>query len=175
MNKIAPLACIRQYYGYILLVCFLIGLKALHRVATTDQLLWLLTPLSSLVELYGKAQFAYVPQGGYWDQSQEILLDKSCSGFNFLLIMFAVLFVTWIPAQTQWNHLLRRVLPILGLAYGLSILVNAGRIVCILSFQARLENWGFSSATAHEMLGVFIFWGSLLFIYHIIQRIPIKQ
>lgn len=175
MNKISTVALIREYYGYGLLLLTLLGLKAFHRMAHTDDLLWLLAPLSLLVELYGKAQFAYVPDWGYWDEARHILVDKSCSGFNFLLILLGLLYVTWVPAQTHWRHLFLRVIPLIGLAYLLSIVVNAGRMICILSVQDKLVSWGMNPALAHEMLGIFIFWGSLFLIYQVIQRIPIKQ
>ena len=58
-------------------------LKLGHSMADHNALQFLLWPTSKLVALMTGASSSYLPEGGYFHAQLNIVINKSCSGFNF--------------------------------------------------------------------------------------------
>lgn len=144
-------------------VVFLL-LKVWHAFADVSDLWFLLKPTNTLFELATGLAATYVPGWGYYHESPGIVINASCSGFNFMLICYAVL------AVAAFRHLgsgrFRTIIipAVLAVAYVLTIFVNAARIVAAVRLgsvfpDVKAIGW------AHEALGAFIYLSFLILIY----------
>src|SRR5688500_15337695 len=73
---------------YLIAAAIFILLKFAFNLATHDELLFLLQPTDKLVELMTGSRSEYNTQQGYLHEELNILVDKSCSGFNFWVLSF---------------------------------------------------------------------------------------
>lgn len=72
----------------IVVVLLFIVLKLAFRSMNNDDLQFLLYPTNFGVELATNSIASYLPQSAYFHSALNIVIDKSCSGSNFLLISF---------------------------------------------------------------------------------------
>ena len=76
------------YYFIIalLFICF----KYLHSIADNSHLAFMLNPISIAIEQMTGSSPIFIPDKGFFYPSINILIDKSCSGFNFWMLCFTL-------------------------------------------------------------------------------------
>lgn len=135
------------------------ALKWWYRTATVDELGFMLAPVSKLVSLITGSPSTYTEGQGHLFPHLAILIDRSCSGINFLVIAVASLTLLWmhrLHAGAAWP-LLALLIP--AGAWALAILANTGRILLLV----QLDRFGLHPGhTMHQGLGAFFFLASLL-------------
>jgi exosortase K len=142
-----------------LLLAAAFALKWWYRTATVEQLGFVLTPVTTLIGLLSGSPGTFVPGQGHLFPEFGILIDRSCSGVNFLIITMAAFTFLW----------LRRVdggcgrpffvgFVVIG-SWVLTVLANTGRILLMIHIQKFGIHPG---PTVHEALGAFFFLASLL-------------
>jgi exosortase K len=137
------------------------ALKWWYRTATVDDLGFVLAPVAALVSWLTGEGFVLDATSGYLFSGLRILIDRSCSGVNFLVIAIASFALVLFPRNPKYRPSLWWSLAVLPLAYLLTIVVNSGRIVLLIA----LERARFSpSPLAHEAIGAFYFLGTLLLV-----------
>ena len=142
-----------------LLLCGAVLLKWWYRSATLEDLAFVLRPVSGLVSLFTGEAYLYRPQEGYLFPGLRILIDRSCSGINFMVIATAT-FALLVVRRTDGGcaRPLLALLTAFG-AYALTIGANAGRIL----FMVWSQRMGLHLApTAHEAVGAAFFLIALL-------------
>jgi len=145
-------------------------LKGLYAVSSTEHLLVLLSPTSFLVgcSLGIPAQYS---DAGFYLAPLHVVIDKSCSGLNFMVILFTALATT---APYRYLSLWRSVLLFTGLlllSLALTPLVNTSRIVgaiALLKFKAAIPF--LASAWMHEAEGAFVYLTALTITYLAIRK-----
>lgn len=73
---------------YLTAVGLFILLKFAFTLADNEDLFFLLKPTDILVGLLTGSRSVYLQDSGYFHEQLNILIDKSCSGFNFWALCF---------------------------------------------------------------------------------------
>ncbi|RPD45206.1 exosortase K [Hymenobacter sediminis] len=146
-------------------VSFLL-LKFAYAHATSADLWWLLSPTNALIGgALGSGSF-FDPAQGFVHSSLHITIDKSCSGFNFWLVCTGLLLAIGGryagPGKALGGGWLLS-LPVL--AYLLTVLVNASRILSAVALQRLLPGLGQRYAWAHQAEGVLVYLFFLILFY----------
>jgi len=138
-------------------------LKLFHNIADHDALQFLLWPTSKLVAIMTTDPGNYLPETGYFHKKLNIIINKSCSGFNFWLICFLMLYSLGIQRIKKSRDKALWLAVSLFLAYGLTFFVNSARIL-IATFIKRSE-WIPKTNWLHQAEGVFTYLFFLILIF----------
>ena len=113
---------------YVVAILLFVLLKFGYTLADYNDLAFLLKPTAKLVELLTGSQPVYLSDNGYFYDQLNILIGKSCSGFNFWILSFLVF--SYLGLKYFDKHLLKiLMLPTaLVCAYLLTVLSNTSRI-----------------------------------------------
>jgi len=159
--------------GSAILIFF--GLKFLFRNLDHQQLLFLLIPTNFLVELMtGSASFFSIDNGFYYPEIA-ITIDKSCSGYNFWLLVFLIVaFLMTKYYQKGWKVFF--IIPAsLLFSLILTYFVNASRIFVSIFLQRKMNIFEkFSDHIVHESIGVFINLFFMILVYWLIEKVLIQ-
>jgi exosortase K len=153
---------------YALGLLLFILLKFVYASAGTAQLIWLLGPTDKLISLFTGSYGHYLVSKGYFHSDLNIMVEKSCSGFNFLLLATVITYFLVLNYTTKrWTKML--LLPVIFfLAWILTIGVNTSRIlIAILTLKYQV-NPSYTHLI-HEMQGIFIYLSFLLAYYKILH------
>ncbi|MCI8660586.1 MAG: exosortase K [Lachnospiraceae bacterium] len=170
MGKGHGLACI-------LGVGLLIGGKYFYKEASCDQLLWILTPTTCLVQWLSGISFAYIPQVGYVNHVYQFIIAASCSGVQFMMIASAMLFFSFLPQIKTWGRGFLWLGVTVAVSYIYTVLVNSGRILASVFLPVYLRKRGFFNIPGmwitpkklHSIIGIFIYFSSLLILYAAVE------
>ncbi len=148
-------------YYVIVGVLFLI-LKFTFKYMDNDALVFMIKPVSSAISLITNASAIYSNDTGFYFNRLNIIIDRSCSGYNFGLMCFAISAVSAVRFF-KTTILKSLIIPIaLMVAYIVTILVNISRILTsLLTQQTALNKWGWF----HQLEGTFIYLLSLIGFY----------
>ena len=115
---------------------------------------FLITPVKTFVELQSGADSIFLDGCSYYFPDLQIVIDKSCSGANFLILSFLLLFYHILMlCQNYWLRIV--ILPlIMGLAYLFTITVNTSRIVISILLNEVFHG---TASWFHEFQGAFIY------------------
>ena len=128
-------------------------LKLLFSASATEDLLFVLSPVNSLVEVFTSSSATYVDDKGYWYADLNVVIDKSCAGINFLILCFCITASStaqYYKPSVQWI-----LIPFcLVLAYVLTIGVNSCRIISAITLLNAQANFAWiKSPWFHEAMG----------------------
>lgn len=141
-----------------------------------DQLTFLLKPTKYVFELVTGSQSVYSAESGYFYNAFNIVIDKSCSGYNFLLLCFVMLYFQMLKyAKQQKIKLLLLIASFIG-AYLLTILINSSRIIISVLLQdSPIESVGVEPHIIHESIGVVTYLSFLLITYFLTDNLLKKK
>jgi exosortase K len=148
------------------------GLKRHYAGARADDLSWILSPTSRLVGVMTGQRFTLQPGEGYVSRDRLFLIEKSCAGINFMVAAFGMLIVALLH-RVGSGKLAARVLSVSLLAgYSAAVLVNAVRITVAMWLAAHPAALpAFSAADVHRVEGITVYFGGLVLLYEIVQRL----
>lgn len=153
------------------LLCAL-ALKAYYSTASPDELLWILTPTTKLVELLSGRSFAFESYTGYMSSDHKFVIAVPCAGVNFLITAFLMLALKrlWRDrfASVSW-----RFLPVAAaLAYLATLIANTVRICVALEIQRRsFEISWLTDNQLHRLEGIVIYFGFLFLLFMVTERL----
>jgi len=142
------------FYGFVALV--FIVFKLLYKHLGNDELLILLKPVAYLVALFSGSTVEYSSESGYFLSSLNIIIDKSCSGFNLCLISFMIFGITVIMKVKAIKRQIILLLSTIFFAYFLTILANTSRIISITKMNEIFPNLNDKYEWLHVTQGSFI-------------------
>lgn len=151
---------------YLLAIIVFVILKMSFTWTDNKDLDFLLGPTDNLISLATSSNSQIVDDGSYFHQRLNILIDKSCSGFNFLILCFLMLVFVSIKNVPDTNYKILIFPLVLVLSYFIAILVNSSRIlfsVFINEFLASIEVVEY--IWLHQAEGAFVYLFSLVLIY----------
>lgn len=161
-----------QKYGIycgVVASCVLAG-KYFYSRADADALLWLLAPTACLVSgLFGISAFEYQPQAGFVNHQLRFIIAPSCSGFQFWLVLSAVLGLSFLNRfQKKWSWL---AFSTAG-SYVMTLLVNSLRIVLSIRLpellaDTRIVTEFLPPEKLHSLIGIGVYFSGLLLIYRL--------
>lgn len=145
-----------------LAVGLLIFGKYWYSQADTDALLFLLRPVTWLVHFISNQPYTFIPNQGFHFPNGNILINASCSGFNWLLLAYLIGIFAGLRHLQKPVHKISLLPAMLPIAYLLSLLVNSTRIlfsIFILEKMTQNNTW------LHLIEGTFVYLSSLILWY----------
>ena len=124
---------------YVTAALIFVLLRVGFSLANDNDLAFLLTPTDKLVGLLTGSHSVFIENAGYFHERLNIIIGKSCSGFNFLVLSFLVF--AWLAVK-YFNKPLRKFLniPIAFVsACLLAVFVNVSRILASIALQNRIN------------------------------------
>ena len=164
-------------------LCCALMLKLYYSTASPNQLRWILAPTTALVELTTGRQFEFESHAGYLSRDRTYLIAASCAGVNFLITAFLMLALRKLwrdhrgahggtSVQTKWRYIPAVAL----LAYMATIVTNTVRISVALWLQRNpLELSWLSPNQLHRLEGIFIYFGFLLLLFVISEKMSSEK
>lgn len=159
---------------YIAATFIFLSLKFGYKFISTDALLWLLKPVSFIVEIISGAKSVYVPEGGYYFKSLNIIINKSCSGFNFWLLCFLMLNGLALNFYHTFFQKTGVLLASITIAYFITVLVNTCRIVSSIAIAQFNSIFLIDEQLIHQATGILTNLTFLIIIYLTTNFILIK-
>jgi exosortase K len=136
--------------------------------AETAAFNFLLQPTDKLVGLLTQSPGVYSERLGYYHEGLNILVDRSCSGFDFWMLSFMLLMLlTTIGIEKPIVGIF--VVPVvLGVSYLLTILINVVRILTSIYVQQMADNFlpKRPHMFIHDAVGIVVELLYLLLIYY---------
>jgi exosortase K len=164
----------RKRVGQVAVVIFgAIALKQFYALASANQLRWILGPTTFLVELVTGSRFAFESHAGYLSNDGSFVIAGSCAGVNFLITAFLMLALRklWQDRSAAWISILQAAL----LAYATTLVANTVRISTAISLRhTALEIGGFSRSQLHRGEGIVIFFGFLLLLFLLSEKLVVS-
>jgi exosortase K len=148
-----------------------VALKQYYSTASVNQLRWILAPTTAIVELITGSQFTFESNAGYMNKEGTFLIAASCAGVNFLLTAFLMISLRrlWLQRINAWKFIPAAAL----VAYLATLVANTVRISTALRIQKTpLEISWLTGNQLHRLEGIFIYFGFLLLLFLISERIP---
>jgi len=152
------------------------SLKYFYSTAGVNQLRWILAPTTGMVEIVTGDRFQFESHAGYINSNHTFLIAASCAGVNFLITAFLVLALGHLwrhRAQTlSWMFIPAAAV----IAYGVTLVTNTVRISTALELRAmRVQSSWLTAAQLHRFEGIFIYFGFLLLLYVVSDRLSNKE
>jgi len=151
-------------------------LKFGFTLADNDHLIFLLKPTDTLVGLLTNSQSVYFADCGYYHTELNILINKSCSGFNFWILSFFVF--TYLATKYIEKPLLKTLAIPTALvgAYLLTIFVNTSRILASIIVQNLTKNILTNQQhLVHEIVGIITNLSFLVLAYFLTEKLLIHR
>ncbi len=156
---------------YLTAVGLFVLLKFGFTLADNNDLTFLIKPTDKLVGLLTGSHSIYLPENGYFHEHLNIIIDKSCSGFNFWVLCF--LLFTYLTTK-HFDKTLHKILTIpsalIG-AYLLTIFVNSSRIFASIVVQTQTKHIFLNQQhIIHEAIGIITNLSFLILAYILIEK-----
>ena len=161
---------------YVTAVGLFILLKFGFTLADNNDLTFLIKPTDKLVGLLTGSHSVYLSESGYYHEHLNIIIDKSCSGFNFLILCF--LLFTYLTVK-HFDKTLSKILTVptalIG-AYLLTIFVNTSRIIASIVVQTQTKNIFLNQQyIIHEAIGIITNLSFLILAYILLDKFLINK
>jgi exosortase K len=145
-------------------------------LADNNDLTFLLKPTDKLFGLFTGSHSIYLSESGYFYEDLNIIIDKSCSGFNFWVLCF--LLFTYLTVK-HFDKTLSKILTIptalIG-AYLLTIFVNTSRIFASIVVQSQTKGIFLNRQhIIHEAIGIITNLTFLILAYVLIEKLLIHK
>lgn len=152
---------------YLATIGLFILFKLGYTLASNDHLIFLLKPTDKIVGLLTGSTAVYMEDKGYYHSSFNILIEKSCSGFNFMLLCFCMLSFLLLQYSSKPLYKSLTIPFAIATSYILTILVNASRIFASILLQQQASRFlpTLSRSLVHESIGVITNLSFLILIY----------
>ena len=152
---------------YIIAFVLVIILKFMYSYAGNDMVLFMLKPVSKIIEIFANQSASYTSEIGFYFQDLNIVIDKSCSGINFWLISF-MLFMFSVLKNTKTTFQNGISFPIaFAITYLLTLFANVSRILISIVIE---KNTSFNYEWLHKAQGIFIYLTVLILFHFLINH-----
>jgi exosortase K len=160
---------------YITSVGIFILLKVGFTYANNDDLSFLLKPTDKFIGLLTGSQSTYLSEYGFFYEKLNILIEKSCCGFNFWILGFLVFSYLGLRYFDKTSHKILTIpISLLG-AYLLTIFVNTSRIFASIVLQSQTSSFiSGHQHLVHEAIGIITNLSFLILAYYLIEKLFIQ-
>lgn len=150
-------------------------LKFGFTLTDTEDLAFLLKPTDKLVALLTGSHAVYNPSKGYYHANINVLIDKSCSGFNFWILSFLIfIYLTIKYVDTTLFKIISFPVTLVG-SYLLTIVVNTSRIFTSIVIQNQTRNMIEQQHFIHESIGIITNVSFLVLCYVLTEKYLTKK
>lgn len=130
--------------------------------ANHEDLMFLLKPINKLVNIATGSSSFFQVETGYINENLNIIINKTCSGFNFLLIVFLMLIFLMVKYFRKIQFQIFIIPIALIFSYGFTVLVNVSRILLSVLLSTVFKN---ASIYLHQFEGTFMYLSCLMLLY----------
>lgn len=146
-------------------------LKRHYSNCAPEDLGWILTPTTYLVEIITGARFTFEPHVGYLSKELALLVAPACAGVNFLIVCTCSLSFGFVTRLDRVRHKLGWALAATIAAFSATVLANASRITIGVLLHTRKVGVHVASAgTIHRLEGTVVYVVCLLLVYFGAER-----
>lgn len=157
---------------YLTAVGLFILLKFSFKLADNNDFIFLLKPTDKLVGLLTGSHSVYLSDSGYYHEHLNIIIDKSCSGFNFWILCFLLFTYLTVKHFDKSLHKFLTIPTALIGAYLLTIFVNTSRIFASIIVQTQTKNIFLNQQLLiHEAVGIITNLTFLILAYILIEKL----
>jgi len=161
---------------YLPVIIIFISLKFSFSFANNNDLFFLLKPTNKLISIATNSNLRYTQKNGFYHKKFNITIDKSCSGYNFLLLSFLMLSFLFIKYIKKNRVKLFILLPLFIFTYFFTIFANVSRILTSLLIERNILKYFDKKITwFHQTEGIFIYLFLLISIYLVFEYILKKM
>jgi exosortase K len=161
---------------YLITVGLFILLKIGFTVADNNDLTFLINPTDKLVGILTGSHSVYLSDSGYFHENLNIIIDKSCSGFNFWILCFLLFTYLTVNCFDKPLHKFTTIPTALIGAYLLTIFVNTSRIFASIVVQTQTKNILMNhQQILHEAIGVITNLTFLILAYILLEKLLIHK
>ncbi len=155
-----------------------IGLFILLKVGFSfaDNNALILNPTDKLVGFVNGSQSVYLADLGFYHEKMNIVIEKSCSGFNFLILSFLLFVYLGLKYLDKRSHKNLAIPVALLCAYCFTVFVNASRIIA--SIVVRNQTVGIfpeKQSLIHEIVGITTNFSFLVVAYYLSEKFLIHR
>ncbi len=144
--------------------------------ASSDDLLWLLTPTALLVECLTGIAFVHESPVGFVNAREGIIIATVCSGMNFMILTFCMLVFSFLHRFEQTKRKWQWFAFSIFASYICTLAVNGARIAVSMYLIAHDVHYGWLTAERfHRLAGIAVYFIGLLLLYLMVDRITAKQ
>lgn len=130
-------------------------LKISYKYVSTQDLLFLLKPVDKIVGSLLNSHAQYIPDVGFYHERWNITIDKSCSGFNFMLLTFVLFVFLLVPYFERAIYKTTALIWAFFGAYLVTIFTNSCRIYVSIIVQNQTSSiFPSQQHIIHEVIGI---------------------
>jgi exosortase K len=156
---------------YLTVVGLFILMKFGFTLSDNNELTLLLKPTDKLVGLLTGSKSVYLSESGYFHEHLNIIIDKSCSGFNFWILCFLLFTYLTVKHFAKSIHKFLTIPTALFVAYLLTIFVNTSRIFVSIVVQFQTKSIFINHQhIIHEVIGITTNLTFLILTYVLIEK-----
>lgn len=146
-------------------------LKVAYTHMDANDLIFILSPTDKMISFLSNSKSVFLNETGYFHQDLNIIIEKSCSGFNFFILIFIIGYFVII------NHFQNKKFKLLFLSilssWLLTAFVNTSRIIIAifiqkLTPQIQINTW------FHQAQGTFVYLFFLILFYKTLNYLLTK-
>lgn len=162
--------CVWGSYGIVIGTMWV--LKRHYSSATAQDLVWILTPVAAIVDIFDELAYGWKTGIGWVRADEFIIIAPACAGVNFLIMLFGLNTLAFLHRLKALGRCLLWLPAVLLAAYGLTICVNSLRIMISIFFYDHHVQWHwFTQERLHRIIGVTIYFPVLGLSYLLADRI----
>ena len=157
---------------FIVILLCAFTLKLYYSSASVNQLRWILAPTTAIVEFVTGLSFEFESHAGYITSDRSFVIAASCAGVNFLITAFLMLSLRQLWQKRSTKIAWTLIPTAFAFAYLATLIANTLRISTALRLRAMpLEVAWLSPNQLHRLEGIFIYFGSLLLLFVVSERL----
>ncbi len=166
----------KNHLYYVIVLGAYLVFKVLYTKAAITNLIFLLKPTNKILEMVLNSKAQFLIDKGYYYDHLNIVINKSCSGFNFWMLCFMMLTFLTLKSVQKHSYKIMSIPLIFLLTYLLTLFVNTSRILFSIVFQKIQINYvGVEYDWLHQAEGIFIYLSFLILIYLGAEHLLKKQ
>lgn len=152
-------------------VLFFVMLKITFTQMDANDLVFILQPTDKIISFLTSSKGIFLTGTGYFHADLNILIEKSCSGFNFFSLSFLIgYFVAVNHFHDKKHKWLALALSLLA-AWMLTLFVNASRIITAIFLNKLFVSLPGTNKWLHQAEGTFVYLFFLILFYKILNHL----
>jgi len=161
---------------YLLIITLFVLLKFSFSTANNDDILFLLQPINKLVGFLTGYSSVYSSETGFYYSQLNVLIDKSCSGFNFGIVCFIMLSTLFVRKINRVSRKIIAISTAFICSYIFAVFVTASRIYISIIVQRFYTFFPKEMhSILHQIIGVLTSLVFLIFIYYLTEKFLTKK
>lgn len=156
---------------YVVALAAVAAVKLFYSGAEVHELVFILKPVTGIVELFLGVPFYFSPEEGFRNSSLAVVIGKSCAGLNYYIILSCMLVFSFIGRIKNRKHKFAAFILFFASSYVVTVGVNSFRIITAISF---MQLYSMDREQAHRFIGVLFYLFSLIACYCAAKKIFVR-